>query len=315
MSIIDAQAEICKLTSLDFAQTNAVTIQVNKEVAEYLLSLNFDNNRNVSQNRVKQYRTMMLDGDWSIGDPIKFSVSGRLLDGQHRLSAVPDDMVIPFVVLTGQPEKAAETYDQGMRRNALHIAKVRGVEGLNASHISILRMMFIYRFSDSHMLSSFGSPSKFIDILEKYPEVKEAIDFTMRYYGRSFSICFAPITAAIARAKLSDYPLSDQDLDFFLHIVQGGGVSDYLGTTRRNESAPLALRNWYLQARSNAVMGNTFRVQAYFRTQSALQFFSQGKKPKTLKGTEKNIFPVFLLDSMDFKTLKPDSSIKGRASA
>lgn len=314
MSIIDAKSEIDKLMKLDFSQTNAVVLQVNKEVAQHLLSLNFDNNRKITPSRVRQYRIMMLDGDWSLGDPIKISVSGQLLDGQHRLSAVPDEICVPFVVLTGQPEKAAETYDQGMRRNALHIAKVRGIEGLSNSHISILRMMFLYRFPDAHMLSNFGSPAKLVDILEKYPEVKESIDFAMRYCGRSFPILFAPIMAVIARAKLSDYPLSDQDLDFFVHIIQGGGCSDYVGSTRRNDSAPLALRNWYLQARANRVTaGTSFRIQCFYRTQSALLSFAQNKTPRSLKGTEKNVFPVYLLDSMDLKSLKPDKSIVGRS--
>jgi hypothetical protein len=314
MSIFDAKAEIRKLTTLDLTQTGATVIQVNKEVAEYLLGLNFDSNRSIQKNRVKLYQTMMLDGEWGLGDPIKISVSGRLLDGQHRLSAVPDELVVSFVLLFGQPEKAAETYDQGMRRNALHVAKVRGIEGLQNTHISTLRMMFFYRFTDSRKLSNFGSPAKLVDILDQHPEIKSAIDFSSRYSKRSFSFSFAPIMAAIARAKLSNYPLSDQDLDFFLHVLQGGGMSDYPGATGKSEAAPLLLRNWYLQARTSQAtqFGNVFRTQCLFRAQSALMFFSQGKTPKTLKGTEKNVFPVPLLDSMNFKTLQIDRSIEGR---
>lgn len=313
MSIFDAQAEIRKLTSLDFTQTNAVVIQANKEVAAYLLSLNFDNNRGIHQHRIKNYRQSMIDGDWVVGDPIKISTEGKLVDGQHRLSAVPDEGIIPFVVLTGQPPKAAETYDQGMRRNALHVARIRGIEGLSSTHISTLRMMFTFRFPNSKDLNCFGSPAKLVDVLGLHPEVLEAIDFGMRYQGRIFGLSFAPFIAAVARAKLSDYPVSELDLDFFLHVLQGGSRSDYHGVTGRSEVAPLLLRNTYLASKGEPRnLGGSERSRFFYRAQSAILSFATGKSPKHLKLTEKNVFPVPLLDSMDFKTLKSSSSIKGR---
>lgn len=314
-TIFDAKAEIRKLQTLNFAETNAVVVQADKEVAAFLLGKNFDANRSLYRYRVANYQQMMLDGEWVIGDPIKFSSDGKLIDGQHRLSAVPDGVVVPFVILTGQPKKAAETYDQGMRRNALHIASIRGVEGLSNSHISILRMMFYFRYSDSHDLSAAASPKKLVDIFEAHPSLKSAIDFSLRYKNRNFGFSFAPINAAIARAKLSDYPLSDQDLDFFLHILQGGGRSDYEEGSERSDMAPILLRNIYLKERQEpGRSGSSWRRSFFLRTQSALVAFSEGKKQKMLKKVTKNVFPVPFLDYMNLKTLKFDPSIKNRDS-
>lgn len=308
MTIFDAKAEIDKLRSLDFTQTQAVEIQADREVADFLLSLNFDSNRNLSHQRASAYKELMANGEWVLSDPLKISSDGKLIDGQHRLKAVPNDVVVPFVILTGQPPKASETYDQGMRRNAIHIAKVRGLEGFHLAHISCLRMMLVFRSSDS-MRSSVASPAKMIDILEKYPEIKSAIDLGYKYGSRTFGLRYAPFAAAIARAKISDYPLSDNDLDFFCHVLQGGSVSDYEGTSTRKECAPLLLRNIYQYAQKSG-KGREVRVNDFYKAQSALQAFAQNKDVKNFKGTDKNIFPVPLLDSINFKTLEFDPSIQ-----
>ncbi len=148
MTIVNAKAEIDKLQNLDPALTQAIVIQVDKEVANYLLTRNFENNRETNPSRVLSYRKTMENGDWVLGDPIKLSTEGKLIDGQHRLKAasgLPDELSAPFVVLAGQPPKASETYDQGMTRNALHVSKIRGIEGISSSHISTIRMMFYFR--------------------------------------------------------------------------------------------------------------------------------------------------------------------------
>ena len=304
MAIFTATDEIRKLQSIDFTKTNAIEILVDKEVASFLLSKNFEGNRNVTSHRVAGYRKIMAEGDWTLGDPLKFSKSGDLIDGQHRLKAVPDGCTIPFVILTGQPDKAAETYDQGMKRNALHIAKIRGVESITGKHISIIRMMFVFRSESSH-ISSLLSSHKIVTIFQRHKKIMEAIDFSLRYRKKSFAILYAPVLAAVARAYLSDCHLSDQDLDFFLYIFHGGSESDYPSTTvRRSGSAPLALRNAIQDSGVIRECSGSYRKESFFKTQSALVAYSQRKKNVChFKETQRNVFPVPLIDFMDFSTL------------
>jgi hypothetical protein len=302
MAIFNATDEISKLQSIDFTKTNAIEILVDKEVASFLLSKNFEGNRNVTSHRVTGYRKIMTEGDWTLGDPLKFSKSGNLIDGQHRLMAVPDGCKIPFVILTGQPDKAAETYDQGMKRNALHIARIRGIESITGKHVSIIRMMFVFRSESSH-ISTLLSAHKIVTIFQRHKKIMEAIEFSLRYRKKSFAMLYAPVLAVVARAYLSDCPLSNQDLDFFLYIFQGGSESDYPNTVRRSGSAPLALRNALQKSGVVRECSGTYRKESFFKTQSALVAYSQKKNVCHFKETQKNVFPVPLIDFMDFSTL------------
>lgn len=296
MAIFNAKEQIRKFDSLDFTRTNAIEILADKEVAMFLLSKNFDRNRNVSPPRVQIYRQAMSSGQWVLGDPLKFSISGKLIDGQHRLSAVPDNTVIPFVVLTGQTERSAETYDQGMRRNAIHIARIRDIAPLTNHHIAILKMMFLFRFG-TQGLSKFTSQQT-ISVFEKYQEIREAIDFSLRYRCKSFASVFSPVLAVIARAYLSASSLSDADLDFFIYIFQGGVESEYEKTRPgRSAVAPTILRNTHQSSKRTADSGRSYRASIFYKTQSALNAYAENKKKVSfLKETHENLFPVPLLD-------------------
>jgi hypothetical protein len=70
----------------------------------------------------------MKNGTWvSNGETIKFTISGRLIDGQHRLMAcVLSGVTIRVLVARGLPENAQDTVDAGRKRTA---ADVLGLQG------------------------------------------------------------------------------------------------------------------------------------------------------------------------------------------
>ena len=77
------------------------------------------NNRSINNTRVKRYAADMAEGNWAVtGDSIRFSKSGKLLDGQHRLWACVESAA-PFTayVLKGLPEDSQLYMDQGMPRS------------------------------------------------------------------------------------------------------------------------------------------------------------------------------------------------------
>lgn len=84
---------------------------------EYLLA-NHDN-RPLRKRRVDQYADMMTRGQWVFtGDPIRFDPSGRLLDGQHKLSAIAQSGTTQeMVVQRGVPTEAFKVIDAGMARS------------------------------------------------------------------------------------------------------------------------------------------------------------------------------------------------------
>jgi len=75
-------------------------------------------NRNIVQSHVAALARDIRNGQWMFNaQPICFSRSGRLLNGQHRLSAVLEaDQPIEVLVMRGLPERAFETYDKQAKK-------------------------------------------------------------------------------------------------------------------------------------------------------------------------------------------------------
>jgi hypothetical protein len=72
-------------------------IDVDPATAESWLAKN-PNNRNLRVPVVQSYARDMVSGNWMLnGETIKFDQSGKLIDGQHRLSAVVTaDVTVPW---------------------------------------------------------------------------------------------------------------------------------------------------------------------------------------------------------------------------
>src|SRR6202012_1832148 len=75
-------------------------------------------NRNIVQAHVAALARDIRNGQWMFNaQPICFSRSGRLLNGQHRLSAVLEaNQPIEVLVMRGLPEEAFETYDKQAKK-------------------------------------------------------------------------------------------------------------------------------------------------------------------------------------------------------
>lgn len=78
-------------------------------------------NRNLRPKVVAAYRRDMEHGRWEFtGEAIQRSVSGALLNGQHRLHALAEAegvKSIQMLVVTGLPEKSQTLMDQGVARS------------------------------------------------------------------------------------------------------------------------------------------------------------------------------------------------------
>jgi hypothetical protein len=98
-------------------------------------------NRNIRPKVVAAYRRDMEEGRWHFtGEPLQRSVSGALLNGQHRLTALAsaDVKYVEMLVVSGLPESAQTLMDQGVARtisdaltiNHGHIKNVTIVAGI-----------------------------------------------------------------------------------------------------------------------------------------------------------------------------------------
>ena len=85
-------------------------------------------NRPISQTTIDKYVREMRTGHWhNDGSPIRFSKTGRLLDGQHRLHAVTISLTnIEAVVMRGLEDEAFKTMDTGKSRGWADILGIAG---------------------------------------------------------------------------------------------------------------------------------------------------------------------------------------------
>jgi hypothetical protein len=96
----------------------AMTVEtIDPERAERYLAAN-RGNRNIVQAHVAALARDIRNGQWMFNaQPICFSRSGRLLNGQHRLSAVLEaGQPIEVLVMRGLPEEAFPTYDKQAKK-------------------------------------------------------------------------------------------------------------------------------------------------------------------------------------------------------
>ena len=97
----------------------AKIVTVTPDMARKMLEHN-DGNRPKKKPVVARYAAVMLAGNWSLSpDGLIFGRDGRLLQGQHRLSAViVADVPIDFVVWTNVDDNVFRVLDRGVIRTA-----------------------------------------------------------------------------------------------------------------------------------------------------------------------------------------------------
>jgi len=88
-----------------------VTVETITPAQAVLYLANNAMHRKIKQKKVDAYKNEMVDGNWKLnGKALIFDSNGRLLNGQHRLSAVIQSMVpLTTVVIRGVDPSVLET--------------------------------------------------------------------------------------------------------------------------------------------------------------------------------------------------------------
>src|SRR6478609_7947221 len=105
---------------------------ITSEDASRMLEFHRDDpNRRISTDKVLQYQADMENGRWHFeGAPIRLSKTNRLLDGQHRLTALANaipDQRLPFTILRGLDDDAQLYMDQVYTRTVGQQLSLKGV--------------------------------------------------------------------------------------------------------------------------------------------------------------------------------------------
>lgn len=168
-------------------------VEVTPEIAHEWLGFN-THNRKLRHRVITMYAADMRDGKWQWnGESIKFSRSGDLLDGQHRLAAIVEaDVKVPMLVVRGLPPETQETVDGGAKRKFSDVLQLRG-EPNYTSLSALVRRVALWKAGFRDATSTFTpSVAYLLQTLEEHPELRasaNAGDHTARGCGLPSSIC------------------------------------------------------------------------------------------------------------------------------
>ena len=105
-------------------------------------------NRALTKSKVNKYAEDMRSGNWTAdtAECIKLTSNMRLLDGQHRLSAIVESKkAVEMFVAYNVPETAMNNIDTGLTRSTKNIFELNGIQ--NAQTISsVVKKYLAYKF-------------------------------------------------------------------------------------------------------------------------------------------------------------------------
>lgn len=161
---------------------------ITPDVAKEMLGVN-TNNRSVSRTQVELFARTMAQKAWKMnGEAIKFSNTGRLLDGQHRLLACVESGV-PFrtLVIRGLPEDTQETMDAGKGRTMANVLELKGRN--NAKQLStVARSIYLSeQLGVEAACVNNMSPTRneLLTFIESTPQLEDTLRQASTFYTKS----------------------------------------------------------------------------------------------------------------------------------
>lgn len=248
-------------------------VELTPQLAESLLKQNISN-RPLDTRYAARVANAIRRGEWKLnGDTIRVSRSGRLLDGQHRCTAVVQAGVsVTTMMVLGLDDEVFETIDRGRARTTSDTLAIKG-EAYSTALAAITRILHIYSVSGEPYN---GNPdhqptaAQQLAILEANPKLRESAQWVgVRTWVRKFinpslaGFCHFLFTRADAEAART----------FFDGLETGAGLDA--------GSPVLLLRNRLSEAtKDKGRLTNTYKAGLIFK---AFKLHRDGASIKTLR--------------------------------
>jgi hypothetical protein len=151
-------------------------------------------NRNIVQAHVAALARDIRNGQWMFNaQPICFSRSGRLLNGQHRLSAVLEaGQPIEVLVMRGLPEEAFPTYDKQAKK-APALDEMFDDFGDKALISATAVLLWRRELRPEGEPNARPTSSEIRDVIRDHPELMQYRGFARKLvrYGRASALVYA----------------------------------------------------------------------------------------------------------------------------
>lgn len=182
-------------------------------------------NRPLKQSHVLRLAKAIGAGGWKLtGDPIRFSETGKLIDGQHRLQAIVlADQPAQCVVMQGLSDDIFDVIDSGSvrsRADAVHIKYQLPVEKTRL--LSSTATIACYYERGIFSFRSGLESSDVLAYLDANPDMVDAVEYVHSTVPRESPVAKSIIAAFYFFARRLDHALADRFiLRFGIGAVEG----------------------------------------------------------------------------------------------
>lgn len=156
-----------------------------KQATAYLLR-NRDNNRPLNGRKVGEYEDVIRRGEWRLTPQgIIFDHNGRLIDGQHRLTAiVRSGRTVALQVTRDVDPDIFSVIDVGFKRTAGHIFTMQG-EPQGAQLAAALQWLFNYEANTIETNCAAASAQQLFALLDAHPRLRDHLSARNRLRPRA----------------------------------------------------------------------------------------------------------------------------------
>jgi hypothetical protein len=254
-----------------------VVEEVTPEVAQSYLATNMANNRAVRPGWVSELCSIILTGQWDVQHTgIAFDVTGKLIDGQHRLLAIiRTGLAVRMNVTRGVAVRVATSCDGGKIRNPADVLRISGYKYSNSTFAAVLRQMVGGMSGPQNV-----SKSEILACAQRHGEA--AAFGTALFPQKVKHVGIAPVRAAIARAS---YSHDKARLVEFAEVLQTG-----LPKNMPEDQAAIVLRNHLIS--SPSVRNASSVADTYAKVERALQAFLAREPLSRLHAVQREAFAL-----------------------
>ena len=192
---------------------------VTPAIAEKWLKNNHSN-RGISYGKVRMYAEEMRAGKWQLnGETISISETGKLKNGQHRLSAVIlSGCSVKMMVVFGVSDDVS-VYDRGRGRNVVDVLRLEGFPPTVANNVTVASVRLHYFLNGSIQSVSDDAIRSFLS--DHYDDFETVYSIIPKAKKKGDVACdAAPFVVASLYAYKEGVPL--RTIEMFLQAVQTG---------------------------------------------------------------------------------------------
>lgn len=242
----------------------AIIESVDPVQARRWLKENNVRNRRLRPGRVEDLKQAILRGEWRMdGSPIRFSVTRKLLDGQHRLKAIEEaGRTVQCLIIRGLDESAQEVMDRNLGRT--YADKLQIDEEPNATTLASA-VSLMWRYENGYFgKESFGKRASFPqldDVLNRHPELRRSVTAAGNYIKK-----VRMPRAYIAVARTIFLGISEEDADrFFSDLMTGENLTAVDPAFRLREALTQNALSSSKRYSSDHLLALTFKAWNLFR--------------------------------------------------